>query len=170
MQVSGGRQHGTPVVPRAAAAQVVAPVLIGDRVIELQPVIEAQFVTRVDQAPCVKVHAQRAVAVQFFDGFTVRCAAMIDPARGIAVLTTINAVTTVAEREQERVKRFVRVDCLNAPRGRVGDTPASVFNDAGAARNIGKGEHTVAVGGASPDLDSTGHDVTCQGIGDGARV
>ena len=126
-------------------------------------VVVGQLLAGLDRADRLDEHpvAGAVVAVVFLEhGLAVRRAAVVDPARDVAVEVGVDHVLVV-EREQERVAR-VGVAAVAGVDVGVGATAAAVLDQALALGDGFDGEHAVAVDGGATGDDLARH-AACSG-------
>src|SRR3569623_497512 len=88
----------------------------------------------------------------FFPRFAVRLAAMVDPARLVAVDAAVDQLAAL-QTEKESMERIVRIGTGPLVRLSLRDAFAFVFDDEFAGRNFAGGEYAVSVDGRMTDDD-----------------
>src|SRR5688572_241497 len=124
---------------------------------QCDPVIVGQLLARLDRAPGLDedLRLARVVLVFVQHCLAVRIAAVIDPARAIAFVVSVDHVLVV-EREQEGVAA-VDVAAVAGVDFLVGPAPALVLVQSFALGDRCDGEHAIAVDGGTAGDDLAGH-------------
>src|SRR6185312_6564880 len=130
----------------------------GVRHVEDDAVVVGELLAGLDGADRLDQHlvvARIAVGAFLHHRATVRRAAVVDPARAVAVAVGVDDVVVV-EREQEGVAGLAAVAVHVVGLG-VGHQRALVLDDFLALFDRGDGEHAIAVDGGTAGDDATGH-------------
>src|SRR6201991_4757704 len=162
-----GLEHGADAVRRAAEA---APYLLetgGMRHVQRDAVVVGQLFAGGDVADGFDQHAvvlRRLALHRLLDPrLAVRVAAVVDPARRIAVAVAVDDEALV-EGEQEGMAGLATVAILLVGLG-MGDAIALVFDDLVAGLDGRGGEDAVSVDGGTSCGDTSGHR-EIEGVGD----
>ena len=93
-------------------------------------------------------------ATRLFVGHAVRVAAVVDPARGVAAVQSVDHAVVI-DMEIKRVVRVLRIVRVPVLRFLPRDHLAGVLDQGFALGNVGHRKHAFAVHAGAPNLDAT---------------
>lgn len=147
-RASFGRQQRFTATRTATPARVFSLELGGVRLVNDQAVVVVELFAGVDVAQCLDEDS-----VIVFIGFTVRLAAVVDPARGIAAVLGIDHMLFI-DMKVKGVVRVCRVVGMAPQRFFPADDLADVLNQRLAFSQVLHGKHALAMHAGEPRLDA----------------